>query len=363
MTNSIAARLARTGAFGVLVLCAAHDARAQLNETCTVSVLNRTVKVNPDGSWVLPNIPANFGQVRARATCVVNGRTISGESDLFTVPPNGVVNLQPIVFGKSTPIPDSLTTTGPTQTLTQSGARLQLEVFAHYADKTIKDVTASSGIQYTISNQAIATLSGAGLVQAQKSGTAIVQATLEGASGLFSIRVALSGADSDGDGIPDDYELAHDLDPNNPIDAQEDPDRDGLTNLQEFQLGTDPRNRDTDGDGLSDGDEVNTHHTNPLLGDTDGDGIPDGVEVRSGSDPLDKNSYDLKAATASSIVHPSSFVLTTSVLFPSASQLLSWKVTLIDGKTTLDLTSDLRTQYSSSALTICNFGAEKGRIF
>jgi len=36
-------------------------AHAQLNENCVVSILNRTVQVRPDGSWVLPNIPANFG--------------------------------------------------------------------------------------------------------------------------------------------------------------------------------------------------------------------------------------------------------------------------------------------------------------
>ena len=45
----------------------------KLNENCIVSVLNRNVRVRPDGSWVLPNIPANFGLVRARATCVFNG--------------------------------------------------------------------------------------------------------------------------------------------------------------------------------------------------------------------------------------------------------------------------------------------------
>jgi len=50
-----------------------------------VSVLNRNVQVNADGSWVLPNIPANFGQVKARATCVQNGITTFGESAFFTV--------------------------------------------------------------------------------------------------------------------------------------------------------------------------------------------------------------------------------------------------------------------------------------
>jgi Bacterial TSP3 repeat len=43
-----------------------------------------------------------------------------------------------------------------------------------------------------------------------------------------------------------------------------DPDRDGLTNLQENKLGTDPNNPDSDQDGLADGDEVNVFGTDPL---------------------------------------------------------------------------------------------------
>jgi outer membrane protein OmpA-like peptidoglycan-associated protein len=58
-----------------------------------------------------------------------------------------------------------------------------------------------------------------------------------------------------------------------------DPDRDGLTNDQEDQLGTDPNVADTDGDGLNDGDEVNRHKTSPLKADSDGDGLTDGDEV------------------------------------------------------------------------------------
>lgn len=62
--------------------------------------------------------------------------------------------------------------------------------------------------------------------------------------------------DSDCDGMPDAWELAHGLDPFNPLDAGADPDGDGLTNLAEYQHGTDPRAWDTDGDGASDGAEV-----------------------------------------------------------------------------------------------------------
>jgi hypothetical protein len=50
-----------------------------------------------------------------------------------------------------------------------------------------------------------------------------------------------SSGDSDGDGLPDDWENLYSLDPLNPNDAALDSDADGLTNLQEFQLGTNPR--------------------------------------------------------------------------------------------------------------------------
>ena len=106
-------------AIGVLMLWAPDAALAQLNEDCTVSVLNRTVRVNPDGSWVLPNIPANFGQVKARATCVRNGVTLFGESAYFTIPTNGVVNLPKIVLGSATQIPASLTLTPTTLSSTE----------------------------------------------------------------------------------------------------------------------------------------------------------------------------------------------------------------------------------------------------
>jgi outer membrane protein OmpA-like peptidoglycan-associated protein len=58
-----------------------------------------------------------------------------------------------------------------------------------------------------------------------------------------------------------------------------DKDNDGLTRCEEEELGTDPRNPDTDGDGLKDGDEVHTYKTDPRNPDTDGDGLKDGEEV------------------------------------------------------------------------------------
>jgi hypothetical protein len=56
-----------------------------------------------------------------------------------------------------------------------------------------------------------------------------------------------------------------------------DADKDGLKNLNEFKLGTNPRKADSDRDGLKDGDEI-TVGDDPTDPDTDGDKVKDGAE-------------------------------------------------------------------------------------
>ena len=100
--------------------------------------------------------------------------------------------------------------------------------------------------------------------------------------------------DTDGDGLPDGYEALTlgtdptkpDTDDNGVLDCDEDFDEDGLTNLQEYEQGTEPYNEDTDGDGLKDGEEINTYGTDPLKVDTDEDGLDDGDEIYFETDPL-----------------------------------------------------------------------------
>jgi hypothetical protein len=114
--------------------------------------------------------------------------------------------------------------------------------------------------------------------------------------------------DTDDDGISDYAEIELGLDPLVP-NVNIDSDSDGLTDAQEVELGTDPfhddsdgdvlsdgdevliygtdpLNRDTDNDTLDDGEEVLVYFTNPLLADTDSDGENDAIEIQYGYDPL-----------------------------------------------------------------------------
>ncbi len=88
-------------------------------------------------------------------------------------------------------------------------------------------------------------------------------------------------------------------------DDQQDADGDGIPNLIEFQMGTDPIVPDTDGDGLTDGEEnrnnnstVDAGETDPRVSDTDGDSIPDGTEDSNSDGVVNAGETDpLKADT------------------------------------------------------------------
>jgi len=107
---------------------------------------------------------------------------------------------------------------------------------------------------------------------------------LIGQGQIYAYEIQSGPADSDGDGISDDDEIAQGTDPND-----RDTDDDGIEDGDEPMFGTDPLDPDTDGDGSNDGDEI-INGTDPLDPDSDDDGLSDGDEAARGTDPLDPDS-------------------------------------------------------------------------
>lgn len=92
--------------------------------------------------------------------------------------------------------------------------------------------------------------------------------------------------DSDSDGLFDWWENEQFADIEE-YQGTDDPDNDGVVNSIEYIYGSDPHESDTDGDGLSDFNEIYLCGTSPNFVDTDGDGVSDPDEIEFGLDPLD----------------------------------------------------------------------------
>ncbi|MEA3559599.1 MAG: helix-turn-helix domain-containing protein [Candidatus Thermoplasmatota archaeon] len=111
---------------------------------------------------------------------------------------------------------------------------------------------------------------------------------------IFSFQVsAQEFVDNDQDGMDDMWEEENGLNSSDPSDADEDPDLDSLSNLEEFNNSTDPGSNDTDSDGMDDGWEVryglDPNDANDSEEDPDRDDYSNFAEYHLDSDPSDRN--------------------------------------------------------------------------
>ncbi len=99
-----------------------------------------------------------------------------------------------------------------------------------------------------------------------------------------------AGIDGDGDGIADFFEHRYGMQPDYPGDAHLDPDNDGLSNFDEFQLSSNVNSTDSDNDGISDTLEA-LYQLDPIQDDAaldaDGDGVTNLNEIIAGTHPDD----------------------------------------------------------------------------
>ena len=159
--------------------------------------------------------------------------------------------------------------------------------------------------------------------------------------GLHAVQIVEVTHDSDGDGMPDSWEIRSGL--NSLVnDSNEDADGDGLLNIDEYWANTDPRDPDTDHDGLLDGMESHSGvfgdllstGTQPLSPDTDGDGLSDSAEVFNTLHSSDPNRMDTDGDGFSDLdelashTEPRDQAVTPSMVpvYQSASHQWQWEV-------------------------------------
>jgi len=199
------------------------------------------------------------------------------------------------------------------------------------------------------------------------------------ADGLTDLQEFVAGtnphaSDTDGDTMPDLYEVTYHLDTLH-NDANQDHDGDSLTNLQEYTMGTNPNSFDSDGDLLPDWWEIQNglnpnssagvngqngdddsdgvlnleeylNGTSPHSGDSDGDTVSDRTEIDQGSDPLDPTDGGQPPPTDKM----------KSVPFHIYGDYASWEMTIVgqgpDDQRTLKLITNAPGQADSKTLKL-----------
>ncbi len=256
-----------------------------------VSLAGMLVTGIPDSAFAYE--PFNYAVVMTEIKANID------EVTLFISPPDGVVNsaiktTEPIISIKK--ITDFTSTSNETRSVNVTS------VCERKDEKAAILFTAAINFRRDPSTNPVLTRILDALKDPQNPSSLITRATLLRVSKNIACKQA---RDTDGDGLPSDYEVAvgtnpfnADSDGNGTNDGDEDFDGDGLTTLQEFKLNLNPLSNDTDGDGTPDGQEDDDNDglnnidelrlgTDPMKSDTDGGGVNDGQEVNTdNTDPL-----------------------------------------------------------------------------
>ena len=200
-------------AIAIAILWSAAAGAQELGESCTATALNRTVRIAADGGFALGNVPVPVGAFRVRVVCEDDNGVETGQSGFLFGIRDGVTPVGAIDFGAEAPIPESIEISAPVSELIPPVTGVQLVTTGALADGSRIDLTlAASGTAYLSSNPAIATVTADGFVNAVSSGRALMTATHVGVIATFAVTVLL-GDDSDGDGLPDDFERQNAVNP------------------------------------------------------------------------------------------------------------------------------------------------------
>lgn len=234
------------------------------------------------------------GTWRARITNVVNDEVqhllvLQGDSDLLietyrepfgaTVSPTATYGVQGMPIRIVIQLTDQASITGANVTALVRGPVAGVSTTLRlYDDGRHEDEQAGDGVYANLAHRTAAPGSycfGITALISVASGTG-------GGTTERSDRTCLyveQGTDTDGDNLPDQWELLYRFDPNSAADASHDPDGDGLTNSQEFFAGTNPRSDDTDNGGENDQSEI-SHGRNPFDRSDDRVKAPSNLVVR-----------------------------------------------------------------------------------
>ena len=110
---------------------------SQLGNSCTATIQNRSVQLNPDGTFAIGNTPVDQGLFRVHIVCKnLDGSITGGQSDFFSLTANGESKVPKINLGVIDPAPVSIAVTAPLLTLGAAGQALE-EIIARNAKSVV----------------------------------------------------------------------------------------------------------------------------------------------------------------------------------------------------------------------------------